>query len=190
MTPLAVQVPMTGWDTLGKGQSLVLMPCHSPGLAWRARSPLWCRRPWGRRCGSHALATPPGTSTPGGRKMGSPSPLTGVFRALPGAASLIPSGVGGSVWGHRTLGPGWGLGSLSSPWSPELKLPFHSLRHRLQPDGSLVISRLRAEDAGTYSCGSRPGRDSPKVQLHVTGVCAPPCTGSQGPVVEWTGEGS
>ncbi|XP_035867701.1 papilin isoform X1 [Phyllostomus discolor] len=47
--------------------------------------------------------------------------------------------------------------------------PVSSGRHRLQPDGSLVISPLRAEDAGTYSCGGRPGRDSPKIQLRVTG---------------------
>ncbi|XP_019588925.2 papilin [Rhinolophus sinicus] len=48
--------------------------------------------------------------------------------------------------------------------------PISSDRHRLQPDGSLVISPLRAEDAGTYSCGSsRPVRDSQKIQLRVTG---------------------
>ncbi|KAF6131938.1 papilin, proteoglycan like sulfated glycoprotein [Phyllostomus discolor] len=47
--------------------------------------------------------------------------------------------------------------------------PVSSGRHRLQPDGSLVISPLRAEDAGAYSCGGRPGRDSPKIQLRVTG---------------------
>lgn len=65
--------------------------------------------------------------------------------------------------------------------SPELKPPFHSLRHRPQPDGSLVISPLRAEDAGTYSCGTRPGRDSLKIQLLITGLCPPPTVGSQGP---------
>ncbi|XP_076979081.1 papilin isoform X2 [Tamandua tetradactyla] len=48
--------------------------------------------------------------------------------------------------------------------------PISSDRHRLQPDGSLVISPLRAEDAGTYSCGStRPGRDSQMIRLHITG---------------------
>ncbi|KAM7156010.1 papilin isoform 4-T4 [Molossus nigricans] len=47
--------------------------------------------------------------------------------------------------------------------------PLSSARHRLQPDGSLVIGPLRAEDAGTYSCGPRPGRDSPKVQLRIAG---------------------
>ncbi|XP_053459395.1 papilin isoform X3 [Nycticebus coucang] len=41
-------------------------------------------------------------------------------------------------------------------------------RHKLQSDGSLVISPLQAEDAGTYSCGStRPGWDSQKIQLRI-----------------------
>lgn len=49
--------------------------------------------------------------------------------------------------------------------------PVSSDRHRQQPDGSLVISPLRAEDAGTYSCGSTgPGHDSQKIQLQVTGA--------------------
>ncbi|XP_059951868.1 papilin [Mesoplodon densirostris] len=48
--------------------------------------------------------------------------------------------------------------------------PISSARHQLQPDGSLVISPLRAEDTGTYSCGStRPDRDSQKIQLRITG---------------------
>ncbi|EPY81240.1 hypothetical protein CB1_000743115 [Camelus ferus] len=48
--------------------------------------------------------------------------------------------------------------------------PISSDRHKLQPDGSLVISPLRAEDAGTYSCGStRPDHDSQKIQLRITG---------------------
>ncbi|KAG8507748.1 Papilin, partial [Galemys pyrenaicus] len=48
--------------------------------------------------------------------------------------------------------------------------PISSARHQQQPDGSLVISPLWAEDAGTYSCGSaRPGQASQKIQLHVTG---------------------
>ncbi|XP_013362608.1 PREDICTED: papilin isoform X1 [Chinchilla lanigera] len=49
--------------------------------------------------------------------------------------------------------------------------PISSDRHHLQPDGSLVISPLRAEDAGSYSCGaSGPGRDSQHIQLRVTGA--------------------
>ncbi|MBV97868.1 Papilin, partial [Eschrichtius robustus] len=48
--------------------------------------------------------------------------------------------------------------------------PISSARHQLQPDGSLVISPLWAEDTGTYSCGStRPDRDSQKIQLRITG---------------------
>ncbi|XP_032200907.1 papilin isoform X2 [Mustela erminea] len=48
--------------------------------------------------------------------------------------------------------------------------PVSSNRHKLQPDGSLVISPLRAEDAGIYSCGgSRQDGDSQKIQLRVIG---------------------
>ncbi|XP_017384204.1 papilin isoform X1 [Cebus imitator] len=48
--------------------------------------------------------------------------------------------------------------------------PISSDRHRLQPDGSLIIHPLQAEDAGTYSCGStRPGHNSQKIQLHIIG---------------------
>uniref|UniRef100_G3SMX7 Papilin, proteoglycan like sulfated glycoprotein n=1 Tax=Loxodonta africana TaxID=9785 RepID=G3SMX7_LOXAF len=48
--------------------------------------------------------------------------------------------------------------------------PISSDRHKLQADGSLVISPLRAEDAGTYSCGStRPDLNSQKIQLRITG---------------------
>lgn len=62
----------------------------------------------------------------------------------------------------RELG---GLGSLSA--GAQAPGPFH--RHRLQPDGSLLIGPLRAEDAGTYSCGSIwPGRAS-RVHLRVMG---------------------
>ncbi|XP_058511180.1 papilin [Ochotona princeps] len=48
--------------------------------------------------------------------------------------------------------------------------PISSDRHRLQSDGSLVISPLRLEDAGSYSCGgTRPDQASQEIQLHVTG---------------------
>lgn len=71
------------------------------------------------------------------------------------------------------LGPevGWAY----CPQEPTAQAPSSSLRHKPQPDGSLVISPLRAEDAGIYSCGSsRPGRDSQKIQLRVTGLQPPP----------------
>lgn len=57
-----------------------------------------------------------------------------------------------------------------------------SIRYQLQSDGSLIISPLRPEDAGAYSCGShRPGHDSQKIQLRVTGLCPTPSTStSQG----------
>uniref|UniRef100_G1Q7M1 Papilin, proteoglycan like sulfated glycoprotein n=1 Tax=Myotis lucifugus TaxID=59463 RepID=G1Q7M1_MYOLU len=57
--------------------------------AWPARSPFWCRRPWGGRCGSSARVSPPWTPLPGGRRTGSPS-LTGVCGILPRAAPRIP----------------------------------------------------------------------------------------------------
>ena len=63
--------------------------------------------------------------------------------------------------------------------------PLPALRHQLQSDGSLVISPLRAEDAGTYSCGGPgPDRHSQQVQLHVTGLIPTPPNppvGSSGP---------
>ncbi|XP_045057934.2 papilin isoform X2 [Desmodus rotundus] len=77
--------------------------------------------------------------------------------------SLVQAALGQAV---RLSCPGDTSRDLHTRWQKDGQ-PISS--DRLQPDGSLVISRLRAEDAGTYSCGSRPGRDSPKVQLHVTG---------------------
>ncbi|XP_049626236.1 papilin [Suncus etruscus] len=44
--------------------------------------------------------------------------------------------------------------------------PLYSDRHVRQPDGSLVITPLRVEDTGSYSCG--PGWHS-RVELRVTG---------------------
>lgn len=68
------------------------------------------------------------------------------------------------------------VGWAYCPQEPTAQAPSFSLRHKPQPDGSLVISPLRAEDAGIYSCGSsRPGRDSQKIQLHVTGLQPPSC---------------
>lgn len=48
--------------------------------------------------------------------------------------------------------------------------PISSNRYQLQADGSLIISPLRPEDAGIYSCGSqRSGHEPQKIQLRVTG---------------------
>lgn len=55
-----------------------------------------------------------------------------------------------------------------------------SCRHVRQPDGSLVITPLRAEDTGTYSCG--PGWHY-RVELRVMGQ-APPL-GSHGFQAGW-----
>lgn len=53
--------------------------------------------------------------------------------------------------------------------------PLTPFRYQLQADGSLIISPLRPEDAGIYSCGShRPGHEPQKIQLRVTGFCPTP----------------
>ncbi|XP_010333573.3 papilin isoform X7 [Saimiri boliviensis] len=58
---------------------------------------------------------------------------------------------------------------FQAAWQKEGQ-PISSDRHRLQPDGSLIIHPLQAEDSGTYSCGStRPGHNSKKIQLHIIG---------------------
>lgn len=115
---------------------------------------------------------------PGGRKTGSPSPPTGMCVAAhpPAAAPGVSAGTRGQGYSPLWWEP-WGLrrAGLTVLRSPELRPVTSSLRHKLQPDGSLIISPLWAEDAGTYSCGSsRPGRDSQKIQLRVTGLCPHP----------------
>ncbi|XP_011945280.1 PREDICTED: papilin isoform X4 [Cercocebus atys] len=49
--------------------------------------------------------------------------------------------------------------------------PVSSPRHQLQPDGSLVISRVAVEDGGFYTCVASNGRDRDQrwVQLRVLG---------------------
>lgn len=131
--------------------------------------------------------TPPWIPRPGGRKMGDPSPLTGVQQSSScGSPSDLP-------WDGRVCVGLWSplIGALGAdrgwthccPQEPRAQAPILSFRHKLQPDGSLVISPLRAEDAGTYSCGgTRPGADSQKIQLQITGLCpTPPSVGSHGP---------
>ncbi|XP_054232897.1 papilin isoform X10 [Homo sapiens] len=57
------------------GEGCVGQPSH--GLAWQVWSPRWCRQPWGSWCGSPAQTTLPRNPRLPGRKMASPSPLTG-----------------------------------------------------------------------------------------------------------------
>lgn len=78
--------------------------------------------------------------------------------------SLVQAPLGQEV---RLFCPDVASMDLHTRWQKDGQ-PLSSDRHRLQPDGSLVISPLRAEDAGTYSCGTRPGHDSWKIQLRIT----------------------
>lgn len=70
--------------------------------------------------------------------------------------------------------------SLMVQWQKDGK-PLSSSRHRQQPDGSLLISRVNAEDSGYYTCGSSNGNegDFRQVQLKVHGglkITGPPAT--------------
>lgn len=154
------------------------LPPTFPGSPWQAQSSPWYRWPWGSWCGSSAQMTAPWTPTPGGRKTGGLSPLTGVCAAC--TAPLISWDGRVSVCGATAPLIGARLIVASGAQSSSA---LSSFRHQLQPDGSLVISPLRAEDTGTYSCGStRPDRDSQKIQLRITGLCPhPPAVGPHGP---------
>lgn len=116
-----------------------------------------------------------------GRKTGSPSPPTGVCVAAPD----VPWGRRGQAGLQSPPGGARGASGRSGSLSSEARAqtPASSLRHKLQPDGSLVIRPLRAEDAGIYSCGgSRQDGDSPKIQLRVIGRSCVPAQGiSMGP---------
>lgn len=120
--PLTPKVPETGWapsslwwdpdeaesPVLALKPSVQVLTPHSPGSAWRACSRPWYRRPGASWCGSSAKMTPPWSPTPGGRKMGSPSPLTGVCVAAdpPPPASGSPlmfPGMGGCKQGYSPL---------------------------------------------------------------------------------------
>ncbi|CAK7315584.1 PAPLN [Vulpes lagopus] len=113
----------------------------------------WAQRPWtGRRCRATSPALPQLF-------------LQGI--SLAGLEPLLVQAALGQLvqlfcQGGTSLDP-------HARWQKDGQ-PISSDRHKLQPDGSLIISPLWAEDAGTYSCGSsRPDRDSQKIQLRVTG---------------------
>ncbi|XP_054571909.1 papilin [Eptesicus fuscus] len=132
---------------------------HRPGAVHHPQTS--GERPWGPELGS---------STPGlGGDAGRPAPPShssshrvSVAGAEP---SLVQAALGQAV---RLFCPEVASMDLPTRWQKDGQ-HLSSDRHRLQPDGSLVISPLRAEDAGIYSCGARPGRDSPKIQLRITG---------------------
>ncbi|XP_021057219.1 papilin isoform X1 [Mus pahari] len=80
--------------------------------------------------------------------------------------SLVQAAPGQAV---QLFCPGNIPSEFQAGWQKEGQ-PISSNRYQLQADGSLIISRLRPEDAGTYSCGShRPGHESQEIQLRVTG---------------------
>ncbi|XP_007428164.1 papilin isoform X1 [Python bivittatus] len=60
--------------------------------------------------------------------------------------------------------------SLTIEWQKDGR-PISSPRHRQQPDGALLISRLTAEDAGFFTCVASNGRDQDqrKVQIRPRG---------------------
>ncbi|KAM6170913.1 papilin [Erethizon dorsatum] len=96
-----------------------------------------------------------------------PSPSSSYRISLAGSEpALVQGALGQSM---RLFCPGDTSVEPQAGWQKDGQ-PISSDRHQLQPDGSLVISPLRAEDAGIYSCGgNRPGHDSQKIQLSVTG---------------------
>ncbi|XP_070106135.1 papilin isoform X5 [Equus caballus] len=146
-------------------------PFPSGGRRWQDRQPgqeeahhtqAFGERPWGQELGPSAPRQ--------GGDAGRPAPpsQSSSYRITLAGSELSPVQV--------ALGQ---LVRLFCPDDPSLDSqawwqkdggPISSDRHKLQPDGSLVISPLRAEDAGTYSCGgTRPGADSQKIQLQITG---------------------
>ncbi|EDL02746.1 papilin, proteoglycan-like sulfated glycoprotein [Mus musculus] len=81
--------------------------------------------------------------------------------------SLVQAAPGQAV---QLFCPGNIPSEFQAGWQKEGR-PISSNRYQLQADGSLIISRLRPEDAGIYSCGShRPGHEPQEIQLRVTGT--------------------
>ncbi|GAB1297604.1 Papilin [Apodemus speciosus] len=84
--------------------------------------------------------------------------------------SLVQAAAGQAV---QLFCPGNIPPEFQAGWQREGR-PIFSNRYQLQRDGSLIISPLRPEDAGIYSCGSHgpghgPGHRPQKIQLQVTG---------------------
>ncbi|XP_057344319.1 LOW QUALITY PROTEIN: papilin [Manis pentadactyla] len=155
----------------GTGATVQRQPLPSDGLRWRDQEP-------GPGEAYHAQVF---GEQPQARELGPSAPRLGGDPQEPAPPSHSPS--------HRTSSAGVepalvqaALGQLARLFCPDDASldpharwqkdgqPVSSDRHKLQPDGSLVISPLRAEDAGTYSCGgTRPGRDSQKIRLQISG---------------------
>ncbi|OWK09764.1 hypothetical protein Celaphus_00006015, partial [Cervus elaphus hippelaphus] len=154
----------------GPGPVVQRRPLPSGGLRWRDQEPglgvtdhrqAFGEGPWGQETGP----SPPGLSGDAGRP--APPSLGSSYRiTLAGSEpSVVQAALGQLV---RLFCSEDGSPGPHSRWQKDGR-PISSDRHQLQSDGSLVISPLRAEDAGTYSCGG-PGPDhhSQQVQLRVT----------------------
>ncbi|ELK01030.1 Papilin [Pteropus alecto] len=155
-------------STMATGQR---KPLPSGGLWWRDSEP-------GPGDSYHTQAL---GEQPGGQELGPSAPGLGrdAWRPVPPShsssyrislagsePSLVQAALGHVV---RLFCPDDTALDPHTRWQKDGQ-PISSDRHRLQPDGSLVISPLWAEDAGTYSCGSiGPGRDSQKIHLRITG---------------------
>ncbi|KAM4853982.1 papilin [Thomomys bottae] len=147
---------------------------REPGLGEAPRAPpVFGEQPWGQELGPRA----PGL---GRDDVGRPVPpsYTNSRVSLAGSEPLLVQVSLGQL--VQLFCPGDALMDPQAGWQKDGR-PISSDRHQLQSDGSLVISPLRAEDAGIYSCGSlRPGHDPQKIQLRVTSVDPPrPPLGSQ-----------
>ncbi|XP_070325697.1 papilin isoform X6 [Odocoileus virginianus] len=154
----------------GLGPVVQRRPLPSGGLRWRDQEPglgvtdhrqAFGEGPWGQETGP----SPPGLSGDAGRPA---PPSRGVSYRITLAGSepsVVQAALGQLV---RLFCSEDGSSGPHSRWQKDGR-PVSSDRHQLQSDGSLVISPLRAEDAGTYSCGG-PGPDhhSQEVQLRVT----------------------
>ncbi|XP_039739651.1 papilin isoform X2 [Pteropus medius] len=155
-------------STMATGQR---KPLPSGGLWWRDSEPgpgdSYHTQALGEQPGGQEL----GPSAPGlGRDAGRPVPPSHSSSYRISLAGSEPSLVQAAL-GHvvRLFCPDDTSLDPHTRWQKDGQ-PISSDRHRLQPDGSLVISPLWAEDAGTYSCGSiGPGRDSQKIHLRITG---------------------
>ncbi|KAM9714065.1 papilin isoform 6-T7 [Dama dama] len=154
----------------GPGPVVQRRPLPSGGLWWRDQEPglgvmdhrqAFGEGPWGQETGP----SPPGLSGDAGRPA-PPSRGSSYRITLAGSEpSVVQAALGQLV---RLFCSEDGSPGPHSRWQKDGR-PVSSDRHQLQSDGSLVISPLRADDAGTYSCGS-PGPDhhSQQVQLRVT----------------------
>ncbi|KAL2789738.1 papilin isoform 1 precursor, partial [Daubentonia madagascariensis] len=135
---------------------------QAPGPGAASHPPAFGEQLWGRELGPRA----PGQDGDAGRPP-PPSHSSSYRISLASSEpSLVQAALGQLV---RLFCPEDTYPEPQAGWQKDGQ-PISSDRHKLQSDGSLLINPLRAEDAGTYSCGrTRPGRDSQKIQLRIIG---------------------